>query len=38
MNYFTHSQISNFDFSLLSNKNVLQFNISVNDAHLVQIF
>lgn len=32
LNDFAHSKVSNFDFSLLGEKNVLQFKISMDDA------
>ena len=38
MNYFAHSQVPNLDFALLCADNVLQFEVSVDDAHLVKIF
>ena len=38
MNYFAHSQVPNLDFALLRDENVLQFEVSVDDAHLVKIF
>lgn len=34
---FAHAEVSNFNFPLLSKKNVLKLEISVNDSHLMQI-
>lgn len=38
LNDFTHSKVSYFDFSLFSEKNVLKFEISMDDSFLMQIF
>lgn len=38
MNNLTHSQVTDLDFALLGHEDVFNFDISVNDTHLVQIF
>lgn len=37
MNDFTHSKVTNFDFALFCDENVLKFYISVDDAHFMKV-
>lgn len=38
MNDFAHAQVSYFNLSLFCEKNILQFDVSVDDAFLMQVF